>query len=140
MIKNRYAASEIAAMRLPGLPTKSTNIHERAKKEGWAYETAIGLGGARKMYEIPERYLAQPSQPSSQHYAEATQIANAHSDKNYIDHARLAEAMCFVDEWIAANKTNIQPMRKAEIVMFLYEYLEKHSDKEEVNKLLKLVG
>lgn len=54
-----YSASEIAAMKIPGLPTSRQNVSVRADKEGWPFEERIGIGGKRRVYEIPERYFAR---------------------------------------------------------------------------------
>ncbi|HBY1559574.1 TPA: transposase [Klebsiella pneumoniae] len=44
-IKTHFSAEELAQMRLPGLPSTSRNIRERAKKEGWQAQKRQGVGG-----------------------------------------------------------------------------------------------
>lgn len=56
-MKILFTAAEIARMRLPGLPTTKSSILSRAAKEGWRYEEQYGIGGIRKVFEIPEHYL-----------------------------------------------------------------------------------
>lgn len=59
-MRKLYSASEIAGMRLPGLPTSKGAIIARAATENWPFEKRVGRGGTRRVYEVPERYLAQP--------------------------------------------------------------------------------
>ena len=56
-MKKMYSAVDIAGMRIPNLPKTATNIRQRADKEGWAFTEETGLGGVRRLYEIPARYL-----------------------------------------------------------------------------------
>ncbi len=58
-MKNLYSATEIAKMKLKGLPKTRANISIRAQKEGWYCEERTGLGGKRWVYEIPAHYLAE---------------------------------------------------------------------------------
>ncbi|EOD9000823.1 Mu transposase C-terminal domain-containing protein [Enterobacter hormaechei] len=44
-IKTHFSAEELAQMSLPGLPSTSRNIRERAKKEGWSSQKRTGAGG-----------------------------------------------------------------------------------------------
>lgn len=44
-IKTHFSAEELAQMSLPGLPSTSRNIRERAKKEGWSSQKRAGAGG-----------------------------------------------------------------------------------------------
>lgn len=54
--KTLLSAAEIASLRLPGLPTTKANVIVRAEKEGWYFEETTGLGGKRRVYELPDRY------------------------------------------------------------------------------------
>lgn len=53
-----YTAAEIAELRLPDLPATKRAIQLRAEKEGWQFETKVGLGGIRKVYAVPAHYFA----------------------------------------------------------------------------------
>lgn len=55
----RLSAAEIAKLRLPGLPTTKANVLARAQREGWEYEEVTGLGGLRKLFEVPEIYFSK---------------------------------------------------------------------------------
>ena len=56
-MKKMYSAVEIAEMQIPNLPKTATNIRQRADREGWSFAEETGLGGVRRLYEIPPRYL-----------------------------------------------------------------------------------
>ncbi|MFZ3000658.1 MAG: DNA-binding protein [Undibacterium umbellatum] len=140
---NAYSASEILAMHLPGLPTTIANIHARAKSEGWPYTTKVGLGGTRKLYEVPGHYLTDKKAdqvsgaPSRQ---ESHNIVGAIADGEQVNTARLASAIRALDEYLTENNLVIDdPDRKAEIVTFLYKYLEKKASEGDVKELLHLV-
>ena len=56
-MKKMYSASEIMGLDLPNMPATKAAIIKRAEKEGWAFAEETGLGGIRRLYEIPARYL-----------------------------------------------------------------------------------
>lgn len=53
-MKTHYSAAELAALKLPGLPTTVQNIHARADRESWSYTEIAGRGrnGARREYAV----------------------------------------------------------------------------------------
>jgi len=146
MVK-RFTASEIAAMNLPGLPTTKKAILTRAEKEEWFYETKVGLGGMRKMFEIPAAYLPgyQPykTEPNTQAplvVSESTKVAGAIMGGEQVNTERLASAIRALDEYLLENNLTIEDAaRKAEIVTFLYKFLEKKVGAGEITDLLRLV-
>lgn len=56
-MKKLLSASEIAALKLPDLPTTKVAIAARAERERWYSEETTGLGGTRRVYEVPAKYL-----------------------------------------------------------------------------------
>ncbi len=149
-----YSAAEIAAMNLPGLPTTKGKILARAEKEDWYCETRLGLGGVRKVFKIPATYLNlyQVAEATPGYIDQGTvskkpeegrqsgQVVGAIAGGEQIDSQRLASAIRALDEFLAENKLVINdPARKAEIVTFLYKYLEKRASQNDVNDLLRLV-
>lgn len=75
-MNKKYTAAEIANMRLPGLPTTKANVLARANSEGWTYEEQKGVGGTRRLYEIPLRYLADKAMLNVRHATNAaTEVA-----------------------------------------------------------------
>ncbi len=138
------SAAEIAALDLPGLPSTKKAILTRADKEEWYYETKVGLGGVRKLFRIPEAYLPdyQPKTPSEplKINQNRVEVAGAIAAGEQVNTARLASAIRALDEFLAENQLVIDdPDRKAEIVTFLYKYLEKKANEGDVKDLLRLV-
>lgn len=56
-IKSFYSCAELAAMRLPGLPTDPRSIREKAKREGWQGRERYGRGGGAE-YQPPAKIRA----------------------------------------------------------------------------------
>jgi hypothetical protein len=158
-MKKLYTAAEIATMNLPGLPTTKKAILTRADKEKWLYETKIGLGGVRKMFEIPayyqpgykpyadEQLVIRPKTKSSEQGAAAIiecadQIANQAVNKlgSTIDPHRLSQAIQLVEAYLAENKMQVSPERKSQVVIVLYNFLKSSHAKEEIEQFLKLVA
>ncbi len=56
-IKTHYSSAELAAMKLPGLPTSERRINDRARKENWVSRQVPGKGGKgglRTEYQPPK--------------------------------------------------------------------------------------
>lgn len=160
-MKKLYSAYEIAAMNLPGLPTSKPAILARAEKEDWHYETKRGLGGIRKMFVIPKEYLptspdesksspgvAPRSNKTHANDEETTfdiprkrdNVAGAISGGKEVDPKQLASAIRALDEWLIENNLKIDsPDKKAEIVAFLYKYLQKGAAHGDVHEILRLL-
>lgn len=58
-LKNQYSASELAAMKIPGLPRTVANVILLAGREGWAFVEAKGRGGVRREYTPPPAVMEQ---------------------------------------------------------------------------------
>lgn len=56
-MKKMYSVAEIIELNLPALPKSKPAITTKARNEGWKYAEETGLGGVRRLYEIPARYL-----------------------------------------------------------------------------------
>ncbi|MFZ6675415.1 DNA-binding protein [Undibacterium sp. Xuan67W] len=138
-----FSASEIAAMNLPGLPKTIANIHARAKSEVWHYETKVGLGGVRKMYEIPAYYLPGYKLPEQAPKISDADRITAKATETFgskIDPVRLSQAIRFLDAFLLEQNKQLSPERKSEVIIVLYNYLKSNDSKEEVEQLLKLVA
>lgn len=61
------SAQEIAEKRLPGVPTTKAAVHAMAKREAWYFEERTGVGGTRRVYQIPARYLPAKSKGAELH-------------------------------------------------------------------------
>ncbi|MFZ6872832.1 hypothetical protein ACO0LF_12265 [Undibacterium sp. Di27W] len=141
-----YTAAEIVEMHLPGLPATKRAIQLRADKEHWHYETRVGLGGIRKVYEVPEAYLPnyvplvdRPMPDNAKTSAERV-AESAGKAGMKIDTERLAKALQVLDSYLDEKGIAITASRKSEIAVVLYNYLETHGTQEEVAQLLKLVA
>lgn len=142
-----FSASEIAAMHLPGLPKTIANIHARAKSEVWHYETKVGLGGVRKMYEIPAYYLPGykpfPDEPVKTEPARSNagaKVAGSIMNGAVVDSKQLALAIRALDEHLQENGLEIkEPEVKAEIVAILYKQLQKDASGEDIQELLRVM-
>ena len=56
-MKKMYSVTEILELNLPALPKSKPAVTTKARKEGWKFAEETGLGGVRRLYEIPARYL-----------------------------------------------------------------------------------
>jgi len=144
-VKKLSSASEILEMNLPGLPKTKPALLARAEKEAWYSETKVGLGGVRKMFAIPTAYLPE-YQPykvepmDSLAVNETRNVAGAILDGEQVNTQRLASAIRALDEYLLENNLTIEDAaRKAEIVTFLYKFLEKKVGAGEISELLRLV-
>lgn len=146
--EKRYSAAEIAAMRLPGLPTTKAKILARAEKEEWHYETKVGLGGVRRMFTIPPAYLPKqegmhPStEPAVLSANNADRIAAKAADTlgSQIDSERLARAIRILETYIGENNLTVTAQRKSEVTVVLYNYLNSNAGEAEVAQFLRLVA
>lgn len=165
-MRKLFSASEIAGMRLPGLPTSKGAIIARAASENWPFETRVGRGGTRRVYEVPERYLAEPDtgaparsglrvherlapygeppdgsatpgQATGQHPA-PTHAAMAGA--TVADPQLLTFAIRAFEEWAAARQLVITPERKAAIIALLYDYLVRGAGEKEVETFLQVLA
>jgi hypothetical protein len=119
--KKLHSASEIALMKLPGLPHTKSSLITRAKREGWHYEEATGVGGTKRLYEIPQRYLANTSYAEPM-VAKVAGIIAAGSSK--VDPALLEIAMRALTEWEAERHIQVDPERRPAVIAILYDYLQ----------------
>lgn len=141
------SASEILKMNIPGLPKTKPALLAKAEREEWYCETKIGLGGVRKVFKIPLAYLPgyQPYKTALKAQVpvvvnESTKVVGAIMGGEQVNTERLASAIRALDEYLAENNLAIEDAaRKAEIVTFLYKYLEKKVDAGEISELLRLV-
>lgn len=75
-VKKLLSANEIAALQLPNMPTTKVGIRAVAERENWYFEEKKGLGGTRRLYEIPTRYLADKAMLNVRHATNAaTEVA-----------------------------------------------------------------
>lgn len=136
LINRLYTAAEIASMNVPGLPTSKPNILARAKNENWYFETRTGVGGRRKVFQIPAHYFSHSVIPllNSQ-----SALGSVKPENDQIDSKRLTLALTHVEQFYKEQGSTITPTRKSEIVVILYHYMKGNSDSTEVQNFLKLL-
>lgn len=149
-VNELLSASEIAALKLPNLPTTKVAIAARAEREGWYSEERKGLGGTRKVYQVPERYLQQAeAQPSgvmpespipSEEEPQGKVIGTITPGGRSID----LETMKFVDavleEWLQKKGLRLKPERRAGVLAVLCDYLAKGATQQELQEMLKVLS
>ncbi len=144
-MKTLFTAAEIARMRLPGLPTTKSSILSRAAREGWRYEEQYGIGGIRKVFEIPAHYLV------SAHGDIAEKAARENSGKyrvkriglekgetgNSINADRLAAAAHILEKWESDENIGLTPDEKGKMIAIFYKMLMNGAETEDLSGLLK---
>ncbi|PFH20818.1 hypothetical protein [Burkholderia sp. JKS000303] len=137
-----YSAAEIAAMRLPGLPATKARIIDRATAEAWYSEERKGLGGTRRVYEIPARYVVR-GQDSGGHSDSPEgrlhgELKNLEKSVPYTDSELLKGIVIAVERWIAKNHFDDDPERKAALIAALFD-IAKNAGGLDANKLEDLL-
>ncbi|CAB3764231.1 hypothetical protein LMG29542_04822 [Paraburkholderia humisilvae] len=136
-------------MRLAGLPTTKARVIERAASEGWYWEERTGLGGRRKVYDVPGRYLAAKSTPeaaqtrSGELLEEATTYIKEQRKSGEFDDAELIrEVVLGVERWLERNKLQPDPEKKAALISLLFKYFKEDQtiDDAKLDKLLRAVA
>jgi hypothetical protein len=157
-VNKLYSASEIAGMRLPGLPTSKSAIINRAAQEGWYFEERPGLGGMRREYEVPAKYLSkiQGDESAGGREALANLAGSTKSPEKAVSSAddtvagtitrggmadvKLLEiAMRALDEWEVERGIKISKERRPAVIAILYDYLQK-GNKDAVDVVLRALG
>lgn len=143
-MKILFTAAEIARMRLPGLPTTKSSILSRAAKEGWRYEEQYGIGGIRKVFEIPEHYLVLAhgetagiaAYQNAEHYR--VKRTGAENDiSGSVNTAKLAAAAQVVEKWDSEEKIGMSPDKKSAIIAIFYKILMDGCETADLSHLLK---
>lgn len=135
-MKKLLSASEIAALKLPGLPTTKVAISAMAKREGWYVEEHTGLGGKRRVYALPERFNAEPRRSEREEGAPRLAIAAGRK----ADAELLGLAAQAVDEWCRETGRTLPPARKGTMINVLYDYMARGGEESDVKTLLQAIG
>jgi hypothetical protein len=143
-----YSAAEIAAMRLPGLPTTKARVIERAASEGWYWEERTGLGGTRKVYDVPDRYVDTKKGNTAATRTDellgqaSTYIKEQREAGNLDDAELIREVVLGVERWLERNKLHPDAEKKAALISLLFKYFkeDKGIDDAKLDKLLRAVA
>lgn len=139
MIK-QYSAAEIAAMKLPGLPATKARVIQRATAEGWPYEEMKGVGGTRRMYSVPEKYLAGTSLAAP---IAAKVIGAIAAGSSKVDPVKLETAIRALNEWEIERNVKVNSDRRPAVIAILYDYLqnaEEEGGEEAMAVVLRALG
>jgi len=140
-VKKLLSAAEIAKLGLPDLPTTKVAIAARAERENWHFEERKGLGGTRRVYELPRHYLEPETAREAGSRAPQGNVAGtivAGTAKVDVELLQIAEEA--FDEWRRARGLSVDAQRRSAIVALLYDYIAKGADRDEVANMLKVVG
>lgn len=132
-----YTAAEIAAMSIPGLPSTKANVIARAAREHWHYEEQKGVGGTRRVYEIPARYTGGDD---SEVAPAETKVAGAiAAGSSQVDTKKLELAMRALAEWETERGVKVDDERRPAVIAVLYDYLQSGKE-DQVEVLLRALG
>ncbi|OHX21210.1 hypothetical protein BI344_01335 [Chromobacterium sphagni] len=106
----------------------------RAQSEGWFFEERKGIGGTRKVYEIPARYLGEAKTLPAEATSVAGTIVAGSSD---IDLSKLQMVETVLEEALRARGLEIDPARRGAVVAFLYDYAKKGGNQEGILMAIK---
>ncbi|MDO8180189.1 MAG: Mu transposase C-terminal domain-containing protein [Undibacterium sp.] len=75
VLKTHYSAAELAAMRLPGLPSTKVGLLAKADRENWSFLEILGQGGKRREYAPPAQVIAAIRNKAAQELAALAPVA-----------------------------------------------------------------
>lgn len=122
-------------MRLPGLPTTKARVIDRAASEGWTFEEKKGVGGTRRVYVVPAKYLTSDAMADA---SQSTKVVGTIAGGR-VDPKLLETVIRVMDEWAIEQDIAWKPDRKASIAVLLYDYIDKGASDEDVTRLLQAV-
>jgi hypothetical protein len=151
LFKKLLTAAEIAHMRLPGLPTTKANVLARAEKERWPYEQRSGIGGTRKVFDVPVKYLPPPVVTKTDSRITPLPVANdirrrgqivgtIAAGTSKVDKELMAIALQALEEFAQERGLTVQHERKGAILAFLYNYLADGGDIEDATELMRAIN
>lgn len=137
-------------MRLPGLPTSKPAIIARATSEGWYSEERKGVGGTRRVYEIPERYLPRQGTPDGalveseavkrDSQDQQSKVAGTITPGRNVDLETVMLVDAVLEEWLQEKGLRLKPERRAGVLAVLCDYLSKGATKENLREMLKVLS
>ncbi|MGO4380341.1 DNA-binding protein [Pseudoduganella sp. RAF53_2] len=144
VLKGRlYSASEIAALALPGLPKSKPGVIARASAEGWKFETQKGIGGTKRLYEVPAKYFAGTVHARFEAARETAHVAGTVAGgTNKVDTEKLELAIRALTEWEKERNIQVSADRRPALIALLYEYLQNHLEEgpDAMQRVLRALG
>jgi hypothetical protein len=158
-VKEWLSASEIAKLKLPGLPSTKVAIATRAEREKWPTKGATGLGGQRFVYQVPDAYFQtsdgkvvvieakdrvyDPTLSSGDMLLAAAEYVNeARKQGAMTDADLIREVVLGVERWLERNDAHPDAEKKAALISLLFRYFQTDGvlDEAKMDKLLKAVA
>ena len=122
------SASEIAELDLPGVPKTRAGVRTFAERNGWYFEEATGVGGTRRVYRVPTKYLGHentssddPSASSGKEKAPVAGTVAAGSAR--VDLRKLDAAIEALARWEATRNVKVPDDRRSAVIAILYDIL-----------------
>jgi hypothetical protein len=116
-------AAEIAALKLDGLPTSKVGVRALADREGWPYEEVKGVGGTRRVYSVPDKYLAVEGTSLATPIA-AKVIGAIAAGPSKVDPVKLETAIRALNKWEVERQVKVAEDRRPAVIAILYDYLQ----------------
>lgn len=127
-------------MRLPGLPTSKGKVIARATSEGWPFDEQKGVGGTRRVYEIPDKYLPADQAAEETRPMVAPIVGTIAAGTAKVDTELMQLVVRTLKEWSRERGIKIPEDREGAIIAVLYNYISKGADQDEIDQLLKALG
>lgn len=102
-----YSASELAAMRLPGLPSKAHKIRLRAKREAWPFSSRTGRGGPERAYPATALPARTQAALARLHHAPSDPLSGITAQLRGIAEERLRivrAALCLIESGVKPSE------------------------------------
>jgi hypothetical protein len=125
-----------------------------AVREKWPYEEVKGVGGTRRMYEVPDALLAQkpPRERAEPTMAPTATAGTSHAvpqiarvvgtiaaGSSKVDTEKLALAIRALDEFEAERGIKVSAERRPVVIAILYDYLQSAPEMQEGEKAMAMV-
>ena len=122
------SASEIAELDLPGVPKTRAGVRTFAERNGWYFEEATGVGGTRRVYRVPAKYLAPESVSDDDiHSMGGTERApvagTVAAGSARVDLRKLDAAIEALSRWEATRNVKVPDDRRSAVIAILYDIL-----------------
>lgn len=141
------SSADIAKLGLPDLPATKVAIAAKAIREQWPVKQSSGLGGQRRLFQIPDEYLPSDQRQDSggKELAQSavSRAAQVRQEGGLGDDDLLRAVIVAVERWTKKNDAaSDNPERKAALIALLFRYFQAEGkvDDAKIQELLKAVA
>lgn len=148
----KMSASTLAALALPGVPKTKVGVRTLAERENWPFEETTGVGGKRRVYEIPKRFnpliqkhldddaARRTGGYDAQLPPQETGIAGTVvAGTSKVDTVKLELAIRALTEFEAERGIKVSDERRPAVIAILYDYLQNSPELAEGEKAMGVV-